>query len=100
MCYQVHKTPVSYPLCSGRKQGGCTKFDPTEDGVTWCGPASARGSQCPVVTQTSQGSSRKRGDCPNHRRKKSPPPKKDDDEPAGSSGGLASSQAPNKKVGG
>ncbi|KAL3435036.1 hypothetical protein BDV09DRAFT_168432 [Aspergillus tetrazonus] len=91
MCYQRHKTPVSYPLCSGKKKGGCTTHDPERDYVEPCKDARTRGWNCPNPTPTSQGSSTKRGDCPNHRRKISPPPEKDDDETTGSSGGLEGS---------
>ncbi|KAL4935375.1 hypothetical protein BDV06DRAFT_217474 [Aspergillus oleicola] len=91
MCYQRYKTPVSYPLCSGKKKGGCTTHDPDRDYVEPCKDARARGWNCPNPIPTSQGSSTKRGDCPNHRRKISPPPKKDDEEPTASSGGMQSS---------
>lgn len=74
-----------------KKKGGCTTHDPDRDYVEPCKEANARGWNCPNPISTSQGSSTKRGDCPNHRRKISPAPKKDDEEPMGRSGGQGSS---------
>lgn len=88
MCYQRHKTPVSYPDCVGKSSGNCTKFDPEHDRVDWCPPAQRRGTRCPVLTPTSQASSTKRKmNCPNHKNGQNLAPKKDDEGPSGSSGG-------------
>jgi hypothetical protein len=45
------------------------------------------------MTPTSQASSTKRGDCPNHRGKMDEPPPKDDGNTGGGSGSLPTPQS-------
>ncbi|OJD12950.1 hypothetical protein AJ78_06538 [Emergomyces pasteurianus Ep9510] len=93
MCWQMRKTPARFPDCTGKAQGNCINFDPTEDYVKWCDPARARNSQCEHLTPTSQASSTKRRvNCPRHRAIAQPPPKKDDEGAAGGGNALAQQQ--------
>lgn len=95
---QRRKTPAAWPYCRGKtdqKLGPCATHDPDHDYVEWCDPARSRGRQCDNVTQSSQGSSRKRpGDCPNHKLPKGGDPKKDPSAREGASGSMGG-QIPN-----
>ncbi|KAG5294789.1 hypothetical protein I7I48_11458 [Histoplasma ohiense] len=92
MCWQMRKTPATFPDCRGKSQGNCILFDPVEDHIQWCVPAVQRGSHCESPIPTTQASStRRKANCPKHRDRSSPTldsTEQGGPGPAGSGGGI------------